>query len=250
MPLNMKDKVLNFKPNSQNKTAKFEMKNASATKAEIIIYGAIGDDFWDDAAVSAKKFSDELDKLPKTVNEISVRINSPGGSVFDGITIYERLKQHSAKVIVYVDGVAASIASIIAMAGDEIIIGDGSFFMIHKPWTYAVGNSKDLEDTVMVLNSIENRMVNIYSKKTGMSKEEIILMLADDTWIDSDKAKDMGFATSIAEASENLRFAASMVKSAKWLAKTNQPKIADTKLVKNKIQALKDQLKTFNEKKK
>ena len=113
----MPQKILNFKA----KGKPLQIRSESATKAEIIIYAPIGQSFWEES-VSAKDFSDQLNKLEPTVNEISVRINSPGGDVFDGIAIYNRLKQHKAKKIIYIDGLAASIASIIALAGDEIII--------------------------------------------------------------------------------------------------------------------------------
>lgn len=220
----------------------FNIQNKSNGVAEMLLYGAVGDDTWDNAAVSAKKFVDELKKLPENTKEIQLRINSPGGSVFDGITMYERLKQHKAKVIVYIDGVAASIASVIAMAGDEIHIGEGSFFMIHKPSTFAWGNDIELERTIEVLQKIEDQMVGIYARNTGLSRAEISNMLLKDTWINSDEALDMGFATSKVEASAQLKVAASMLKSAPWIK--NAPEIRDTQ-AQAKVLEMKNRLNSF-----
>ena len=245
----MPNKVLKFK-NSDSKNL-FKIKNsASDNTAEIIIYGSIGDDWYEDAAVSAKQFSEALAALPKNITQIDLRLNSPGGSVFDGVTIYERLKQHPANVTVYVDGIAASIASIIAMAGNEIIIGEGSFIMIHKPLTMTWGNSDDHERNIRILDGIESQMLNIYSKKTGLGRTELENMLTQETWMDANTCLANGFATSISDSSENLRVAASMVSSAKWISKTNAPKIEDTKLIKAKIADIQKKMNAFSNVKK
>jgi ATP-dependent Clp protease protease subunit len=220
----------------------FNIQNKSNGVAEMFLYGAVGDDAWDGSAVSAVKFSDELKKLPKDTKEIQLRINSPGGSVFDGLTIYERLKQHSAKVVVFIDGVAASIASIIAMAGDEIHIGEGSFLMIHKPHTFAWGNDLELERTIEVLQKIEDQMIGIYSRKTGLSRAQLSNMLMQDTWIKSEEAKDMGFVTNVIESSSQLQVAASMLKNAKWIK--NPPEIVNAQ-AKAKVLEFKNRLNTF-----
>ncbi len=241
-------KVLDFK----NKVSSpFQIKNASETKAEIIIYGVIGDDYWDEGAISSKKFSDMLGALPKTIKNIDVRLNSPGGSVFDGVAIYERLKQHPANVTVYVDGIAASIASIIAMAGNEIIIGSGSFMMIHKPLTMTWGNTDAHEANIKILDNIEHQMLSIYAKKTGLSKNELSNMLiGDGTWMNSDDCLKNGFCTSISDDSENLKVAASLLSGAKWLEKTNPPKIDDSKALKAKAEEIKNRIDGFITKKK
>jgi ATP-dependent Clp protease protease subunit len=220
----------------------FNIQNKSNGISEMYLYGSVGDDYWDDAAVSASKFSDELKTLPKDTKEIHLRINSPGGSVFDGITIYERLKQHKAKVVVYIDGVAASIASVIAMAGDEIYIGEGSFLMIHKPHMVAWGNDIELEKSIEILQKIEDQMVGIYSRKTGISRAELHNMLLQDTWIKSSEALDMGFVHSVIESSDQLQVAASMIKNAKWIK--NAPKMEDTK-AREKVLEFKNKLGSF-----
>ena len=204
-------KILDFKKPEQGQPFKIAAK--SATKAEIVIYTAIGESFWGDA-LSAKQFDAELKKLDSTVNEITVRINSPGGDVFDGVTIYNRLKQHKAKVIVHIDGLAASIASIIALAGDEIVMGEGALFMIHLPWTYTAGNRMELDNTVNRLMDVEEQLISIYAKKTGLGRSEIKAMLEAETWMDSDQAIEKGFVDKT--SADSLPIAASAMDS-KWI---------------------------------
>lgn len=190
------------------------------TKAEIILYAGIGQDWWGDGSmVSAKQFSDELKKLEASVNEIVVRINSPGGDVFDGIAIYNRLKQHPAKVTVYIDGLAASIASIIALAADDIFIGEGALYMVHLPWTFAMGNRMELDNTVSRLMDVEEQMISIYSKKSGLDRAEVKALLEAETWMSADEAIEKGFVNSKVE--ESLPIAASAIDS-RWI--TRKPK--------------------------
>ena len=153
-------KLLNVVASSK----KFEIKCKSETEADVIIYDDIGkDSFWFDS-FGVKDLDKELRELPDTVDLLNVRINSPGGSVFEGYAIYNRLRQHKARVVVYIDGIAASIASIIAMAGDEIIMGEASGIMIHKPWTCLCGDAKDMEETINLLDGLEEQMINVYKK--------------------------------------------------------------------------------------
>lgn len=190
--------------------------DADGIRAEIIVYGQIGTSMWDDSGMSAQKFSDELKALPSTVKNLDVRINSPGGDVFQGITIYNRLKQHPAKITVYIDGLAASIASIIALAGDEVIIGDGALFMVHKPWTWTMGNSDELDTTVERLIQIEDEMVTIYKAKSGLPRDEIKSLLRAETWMSADEAIEKGFVDK--KAGEALPIAASAFDK-KWINK-------------------------------
>ena len=192
--------------------------NKSVTEAEIVIYAGIGQDYWGDGSmISAKAFSEELKKIPDTVNTINVRINSPGGDVFDGIAIYNRLKQHKAKKVVYIDGLAASIASIIALAGDEIKIGEGALYMVHLPWTFAYGNRMDLDNTVNRLMDVEEQMLGIYSKKSGLEKSEIRSLLEKETWLGAEEAIEKGFVDSKAE--DTVAIAASAIKNSPWITK-------------------------------
>ncbi len=216
--------------------------NTSSTEAEIVIYAGIGQGgFWDstDSMISAKQFSDEMKKLPDTVKNINVRINSPGGDVFDGIAIYNRLKQHKAKKTVYIDGLAASIASIIALAGDEIIMGEGALYMVHLPWSWAVGNRTELDNIINRLSDVEEQMLGIYSKKTKISRTEMRAMLEAETWMDSSESIDRGFADKTSE--ETLAIAASALKSP-WINKRPEKYLSKTDIVQDKISTLRQKL--------
>ncbi len=213
-----------------------KIMNKSATESDIIIYAPIGDDYWGDGSmVSAKNFSKELSAIPDTVNTINVRINSPGGDVFDGIAIYNRLKQHKAKKIVYIDVLAASIASIIALAGDEIKIGEGALYMIHLPWTFAMGDRTDLDNTINRLMDVEEQMLGIYAKRTKLDRSEIRSMLEEETWMDADQAISNKFVDSKVE--ETVAIAASAIDS-KWIAKKPKMYFSQTDAITEKKNAL------------
>ena len=228
-------KLLNFSSSAKP----FEIRNKSATKAEIIIYDQIGYDWWTGGGVTAKSFSEELKKLDSSVNEISVRINSPGGDVFDGVAIYNRLKQHSAKKIVYIDGLAASIASIIALAGDEIVIGEGALFMIHLPWTFSMGNRMELENTINRLTDVEEQLLSIYAKKSKMDRQEIRTMLEKETWLDADQAIEFGFVDRKFE--DTLPIAASAMEKS-WINKAPKTYKSETNVAREEALKLKNKI--------
>jgi len=229
-------KIMNF----QNRGPRLRIENKSATKAEIIIYGGIGQDYWGDGSmISAKQFSEELKKLSDSVTEIDLRINSPGGDVFDGIAIYNRIKQHKAKVNVYIDGLAASIASIIALAGDNIYIGDGALYMVHLPWTFAMGNRMELDNTVNRLLDVEEQMISIYKKKTGMDRAEIKAMLEAETWLGAEDAILKGFVDS--KVAESMPIAASAIESV-WIGKKPKTYFSETGAANKVIDDLKKEI--------
>ncbi len=190
------------------------IKNLSATQSEIAIYGAIGG-YWEDS-VSAKSVLDAINGMEKTVNTINLRINSPGGDVFEGISIYNVLKNSSKKVNVYVDGIAASIASIIALAGDKVIMGEGAMFMIHKPLTFAAGNSKDFMEIIDRLDDVEEQLISIYRKNTNLDRTAIKSMMAEETYFDSAQSIDYGFASEKMQDDEYINMAACL-KNAYWI---------------------------------
>lgn len=183
---------------------KWKMKKIQAKSAEIMIYGDIStyESYWDDSAITPQKFNDELKALGDDVDDITVRINSNGGSVFAGVAIHSMLKRHKAKITVYIDGIAASIASIIAMAGDEIIMPNGSMLMIHLPWTFGMGNAKDFRKLADDLEEIGASMSDIYIARTGIDKEELAQLLEDETWMSATTAVEKGFATRLEEDSQ------------------------------------------------
>jgi ATP-dependent Clp protease protease subunit len=185
---------------NQQKITKFwNMSRSSAilagkTKntAQINIHGTIGTSWWDES-VSASQFAKDLMNLGD-IDEITVSLNSGGGSVFDGLAIRSTLKNHKAWVIMRVDGWAASIASIIMTAGDEIIVSLGSQVMIHNPMNSVFGNAEELRKQADVLDHIRDSLIEVYQSKTTLSKEELIDMMNKETWMSADEAVFKGFA--------------------------------------------------------
>jgi ATP-dependent protease ClpP protease subunit len=149
--------------------------------------------------IDATDFKSELDKISDS-KEVVININSPGGNVFDGVAIYNMIKQLDAEVTVEIVGLCASIASVIAMAGDKVIMRQGSFMMIHKPMTMIFGNSDDLFKQIEVLDKIEDQIINIYKKKTNLSNEALKSMLKAETWLNDVDAMEYDFVDMIDES--------------------------------------------------
>ena len=170
----------------------FQMK-ANNKIAEISIDGEIVSQKWYDEDTSAVDFREKLKELGD-VNTINLSINSPGGSVFDGIAIYNMLKQHKATVNITVQGLAASIASVIAMAGDTLTMNTGSMLMIHRPFTLAMGNASALRDMADTLDHVAESSVDIYNEKTGIDKDTIREVMTAETWLTADEAVEAGWA--------------------------------------------------------
>lgn len=163
---------------------------------ELVIDGVISDESWwgDEATPQALR-----DELGNHNGDLTVSINSPGGDVFAGIVMYNALKDYKGNVTVRIDGLAASIASVIAMAGDKIIMNSGSMMMIHKPWTLAMGNTDELAKVQEVLQSIEASILPIYVARTGLTEQEVQDMLNAETWLTASEAVDKGFADEMVE---------------------------------------------------
>ncbi|OUE50257.1 head maturation protease, ClpP-related [Citrobacter amalonaticus] len=182
----------------------WEIKNSAAednTPAELLIYGYIGE--WDE--VSSADVVKQLKAV--TSDTINVRINSYGGSVFTAQAILSSLKRHPANVTVYIDGIAASAATIIAMAGDKIIIPSNAMMMIHNPWTFAAGDADELRDIAEMMDKVRDSILAAYSEKTGLSDERLIELMNDETWLSADEAVELGFADEVEKA---MRLAASL----------------------------------------
>ena len=169
---------------------------AQGDRAEILIYDDIGAGFF--GGISAKDFADELAGIGD-VEEINVRINSPGGSVFDGFAIYNSLKRLDAKIIVDIDGMALSIASVIAMVGDEIRMADNAMMMVHNPFTVVAGTSKELRETADVLDSMRDNIAQTYSERSKLSTDEAITAMDAETWYTAQEAVDVGLADNTTE---------------------------------------------------
>ena len=174
--------------------------------AEVFVYGDIGG--WMDG-VSADEFARELKSLK--VTDITARINSGGGSVFEGQAIYNSLVNHPAKVNVIIDGIAASIASVIAMSGDTISITEGSHIMVHKPWSIAMGDANSMRKEAEVLDSLESGIIDIYAARTGKSREKLEKWVSEETWFKGAAAVDAGFADNVIPAKRKENFAKSNI---------------------------------------
>jgi ATP-dependent Clp protease, protease subunit len=167
-------------------------------KGELYIYGPISSQTWWGDEISPKNFKNDLDLLGD-ISELTVYINSDGGDVFAGQAIHSMLKRHQAKVTCYIDGLAASIASIIAMAGDVVHMPTNAMIMIHNPWTYAAGNAEEFRKMAETLDKIRESSVAVYQEKTGLSEKKIIEMMDAETWMSAKDAKKLGFADEIDE---------------------------------------------------
>lgn len=176
----------------------FEVK-AIADIGEVYIYGEITDLKWFDEEVTPSSVKDELAKL-KDVSSVNVYVNSPGGNVFAGVAIYNELKRFNKPVTAYVDGIAASIASLIVLAADKVVMPFNAMLMIHNAWMIAAGDYKEFRTLADKLEKIQDSViVETYARKTGMSKEKLSKMMDDETWLNGDEAVKLGFADEVIE---------------------------------------------------
>lgn len=186
--------------------AKFWNFKAKENNAELMLYGEISDTSWWGDEVTPKAFKAELDALGD-IEQIDIYINSGGGDVFAGEAIYNMLRRHNARKIVHIDGLAASIASIIAMAGDEIVMPENAMLMIHEAWTITGGNKRDLRGMADTLERLDGALCGIYVARTGKAEDEIMQMMESETWMTAHEAVDAGFADTL---ESNKKIAASV----------------------------------------
>lgn len=161
---------------------------------QLMVYGEISE-WW---GVDSKSFTEELNAIDD--DEIDVRINSIGGSVFTAQAIYSSLRRHKAKVNVFIDGMAASAATIIAAAGDTVYMPENAMMMIHNPASYSFGSADDLRTEADVLDKVRDTLVAVYRNKTGLNDEKIIELLDNETYMTAEEAKELGFVDIIEEA--------------------------------------------------
>lgn len=180
------------------------------------LHGIVGS-WWD--RNDSKSVTDEIDGL-KSSEEIHVRINSPGGSVSHGVAIYNALRAHEGKVVVHVDALAASAASLIAMAGDEIIMGLGSMMMIHNPWSMTAGDADAHRKSADMLDKHAESMAGIYADGANVSQEDALEIMAAETWYSAQDAVEAGFATSV-DGDEDANALADVAKFEDQLKKFN-----------------------------
>jgi len=168
---------------------------ASDEENTITIFDVIGEDFWTGGGVTAKRVSAALRAIGK--NDVTVKINSPGGDMFEGIAIFNMLRAHPAKVTVEVLGWAASAASIIAMAGDEIRMGLGTFMMVHNAWGIVVGNWHDMRDAADLFDGFDGAITDIYEARTGLKRADIEKLMDAETFMGPSEAVKNGFADAV-----------------------------------------------------
>tara|TARA_R110000751_G_scaffold307640_1_gene430351 strand:- start:36789 stop:37670 length:882 start_codon:yes stop_codon:yes gene_type:complete len=185
-----------------SRPAAFEKWNAGLHAAGevgdnvITMYDVIGEDFWTGGGVTAKRVAGALRSIG--ARDVEVHLNSPGGDMFEGISIYNMLREHPGAVKIKVFGLAASAASIIAMAGDEVEIGAASFLMIHNCWVMAVGNRHDMLETAAWLEPFDGAMADVYAARSGQTREQVVAWMeaarGDGTYFGGTQAVELGFA--------------------------------------------------------
>lgn len=169
-----------------------EAKAETPDHAEVMIYDEIGM-----FGVGAKAFVADLKAVK--AKTITLRMNSPGGDVFDGVAIAQAIKEHPATVTVQVDGLAASIASIIAMAGDEVTMAKGAFLMIHNPWMLAIGDAADMRHAADTLDKVQESLIRTYADETKNTQRQVREWMDAETWFTADEAVEHGFADRIVD---------------------------------------------------
>lgn len=187
--------------NRKNTSRRFEIvAEEGADEAEVFLYDAIVSDeieaeYW--GGVAAAPFVKALRGIKSQT--IHLRINSPGGSIFAARAIEQALREHPARVVAHVDGLAASAASFILMAADEIVMSQGAMVMIHKGWTFTMGNADDMRRTTDLLDKLDGTLAKTYADRTKQSAEDIMKWMAAETWMDAEEAVSLGFADRIAD---------------------------------------------------
>lgn len=162
------------------------LEASQTTENTISILDVIGEDFWTGGGFTSKRMSAALRSIGS--KDVFVDINSPGGDFFEGVAIYNMLRAHPAKVTVRILGMAASAASVIAMAGDEIQIGKAGFLMIHNAWVYAVGNRHDLAAAAKEMEPFDDAMATVYSDRAGIEKKQAAAWMDAETWFNGEQA--------------------------------------------------------------
>lgn len=170
------------------------VKNEETSETELLFDGPISEDTWWGDEITPALFRDELSKVS---GNLTVWLNSPGGDVFAASQIYSMLKNHKGKVTVKIDGIAASAASVVAMAGDETLIAPTAMMMIHDPSTCAMGNKADMEKAIELLEEVKESIINAYETKSHLSRNKIAKMMSEETWLNAKKAHEMGFVDGI-----------------------------------------------------
>lgn len=170
------------------------IRDADSGERVLRLEGPIDEDnFWGDE-ITPKDFREELEAED---GDVTLWINSPGGNVFAASEIYTMLRDYKGKITVKIDAIAASAASVVAMAGDTVLMSPSSLLMIHDPSTIAMGNTEDMEHAITVLNEVKEAIINAYADKTGLRRNKIAELMTNETWMNAKKAVELGFADDI-----------------------------------------------------
>ncbi len=169
----------------------FQVENATGDEATIYLYDVIDNWF----GVDSETFNKELAAITAPV--INLRINSPGGDVFDAVAMHTALAQHPSKVVAHIDGLAASAATYVALAAEEVTMSSGSLFMIHQAWCICAGNSVDMRKQAELLDKVDGSIAAFYQEKTGLGEKKIMDWMADETWFTAEEASEHGFVDSV-----------------------------------------------------
>ena len=180
--------------NWKNRTVLNQETNLEQTERVLFLNGTIAEDSWFDDDVTPHLFKEEL---VSGNGDITVWINSPGGDCVAAAQIYNMLREYEGNVTVKIDGIAASAASVIAMAGDKVLMSPVSMMMIHNPMTIAFGDSGEMQRAIDMLASVKDSIINAYELKTGLSRTKLAHLMDAETWMDAGKAVELGFADSI-----------------------------------------------------
>ena len=189
-------------PHHEESQAVDHDRESRADELEILLYEMIGMDFWTGEGTTAKSFAEDLKAAGDGIRKIHLRVNSPGGNVFDGLAIYNTLLSHGAKITAQVDGLSASIASVITMAASEISMGDNAMMMIHNPSTVIGGDSNDMRKMADTMDKVKTSMITAYRRHTE-SVEEVGALMDEETWMTADETLDNGFAENVTTPDED-----------------------------------------------
>lgn len=170
------------------------VRNEETSETELLFNGPISEETWFGDEVTPRLFRDELAKIK---GDLTVWLNSPGGDCFAASQIYTMLRNHKGKITVKIDGIAASAASVVAMAGDETLISPTGMLMIHNPATLAMGNKADMEKAIELLDEVKESIINAYETKSSLSRAKISHLMDESTWMNAKRALQLGFVDGI-----------------------------------------------------
>jgi len=190
-----------FKP--RIKAGLYRIENKAETESTVYLYDEIG--FF---GVMAEDFVKDLAAISTPI--IHLRVNSPGGSVFDGTAIYNAIKHHPSKIVAHIDGLAASIASLAVMAADEIHMAENAFFMIHQPWSIVMGNSETMREEADLLDKVGGSIIKTYVDRSIIDEKTVIEMMDKETWMTAEEALENGFIDVVDENKKDEKARASL----------------------------------------